>query len=63
MIADIGDISVNTFNIKSTVKLIREKIAEIIADGCRPLVLGGDHTISYPILQAMKVIDSMPARP
>lgn len=58
MIADIGDISVNTFNVNATVKLIKDKVAEIISNGCKPLILGGDHTISYPILQAMKVNSS-----
>ena len=27
----------------------------IIQTGCIPLALGGDHTMTYPILQAIKV--------
>ena len=56
MVADIGDISINTYNIKKTIKLIEEGIGKILAEGCRPLTLGGDHSITYPILRAIKVI-------
>jgi len=55
MVADIGDISVNTFNIKKSMKNIHENIGKILQEGCTPLVLGGCHTISYGILKAMKV--------
>ncbi|KAK3736275.1 hypothetical protein QZH41_020739, partial [Actinostola sp. cb2023] len=54
MVADVGDISVNTFNIKDSMKRIQDKIRAILDEGCRPLILGGDHTISYPILKAIK---------
>merc|ERR1712212_1332888 len=54
MVADIGDISINTYNIVKSCQLIREQVAQIISDGCIPLIMGGDHTISYPILQAFK---------
>ncbi|EDO37777.1 predicted protein [Nematostella vectensis] len=54
MVADVGDIPINNFNISKTVDIIRTKIEEFICDGCFPLTMGGDHTITYPILQAIK---------
>ena len=36
--------------------MIKETYSKILATGCKPLTLGGDHTVSYPILQAVKVI-------
>ena len=54
-VADIGDIAINPYHHKGNVGLIRKGIASILATGCKPLVMGGDHTVSYPILQAIKV--------
>ncbi|RUT30079.1 agmatinase [Arsenicitalea aurantiaca] len=51
--ADLGDVPINTFNLPENVGIIRGAIAGILAEDCIPLTLGGDHTISYPILQAM----------
>ncbi|CAL4124267.1 unnamed protein product [Meganyctiphanes norvegica] len=53
-VADIGDIRFNTFNLPEAVVDIRTEYEKIIKDGCIPLTLGGDHTITYPILQAIK---------
>ncbi|MBN3288835.1 SPEB protein, partial [Polyodon spathula] len=53
MVADIGDVNVNMYDLKDTCKRIREAYQKIVAGGCIPLTLGGDHTISYPILQAV----------
>ena len=55
MVADLGDIPINTYNLAATVQIIHKHIATIAGYGCIPLVLGGDHTISYPILQGIKV--------
>ncbi|KAF7660495.1 hypothetical protein LDENG_00281450 [Lucifuga dentata] len=53
MVADIGDVNVNLFDLKDTCKRIREAYRKIVANGCIPLTIGGDHTIAYPILQAV----------
>ncbi|HUF86597.1 MAG TPA: agmatinase [Thermohalobaculum sp.] len=52
-VADIGDVAINTFNLLDTVRIIEEAYDGILAHGCRPLSLGGDHTIPLPILRAM----------
>ncbi|XP_048872395.1 agmatinase, mitochondrial [Brienomyrus brachyistius] len=53
VVADIGDVNVNMYDLKDTCKRIREAYKKIVATGCVPLTMGGDHTISYPILQAI----------
>uniref|UniRef100_A0A7M4FNG4 Agmatinase (putative) n=2 Tax=Longirostres TaxID=1298654 RepID=A0A7M4FNG4_CROPO len=53
MVADLGDVNVNLYNLQDSCRQIREAFRKIVATGCIPLVLGGDHTITYPILQAV----------
>jgi len=55
MVADIGDIPINTYNLADTVNIIHKNVAAIAKLGCKPLILGGDHTITYPILRGIKV--------
>jgi guanidinobutyrase len=53
-VADIGDVAINTFNLQKSIPIIEQAYDEIIRNGCKPLTMGGDHTIVYPILSAMK---------
>ena len=53
-VADIGDVAINTFNLGASIDIIEAAFDEILGHGCRPLALGGDHTITLPILRAMK---------
>lgn len=53
-VADIGDVAINTFDLKKSVGLIEAAFDAILADGAIPLTLGGDHTLTWPILKAMK---------
>lgn len=52
-VADIGDVAINTFDLKDSVRLIEAAYDQLVATGCRPLTLGGDHTIALPVLRAM----------
>ncbi len=52
-IADIGDVATNTFDLKKSVELIEAAFDGILAHDCVPLTLGGDHTLTLPILRAM----------
>lgn len=52
-VADIGDVAVNTFNLPDSSRRIREAYQELLRHPVRPITLGGDHSISYPILQAI----------
>ncbi|KAH9498295.1 hypothetical protein Btru_006471 [Bulinus truncatus] len=53
-VADIGDVPFSLYNLPEAVKQIYRAYTNFIRNGCIPLTLGGDHTLSYPILQAMK---------
>jgi guanidinobutyrase len=53
-VADIGDVPINTFDLKKTVDIITNHYDGILAHGAIPLTLGGDHTLTWPILRAMK---------
>ncbi len=53
-VADIGDVAINTFNLSDSVAIIERAYDEIVTQGCRPLTLGGDHTIVLPILRALR---------
>ncbi len=53
-VADIGDVATNPYNLNDSIRRIEEAFAVILANGCRPLTLGGDHTIALPILRAIK---------
>ena len=52
-VADIGDVAINTFNLAASIAIIEKAYDGIIANGCRPLTLGGDHTIVLPIMRAL----------
>jgi guanidinobutyrase len=53
-VADLGDVPINTYNLTKSVDIITAHYRTVLAAGCIPLTLGGDHTIALPILRAMK---------
>jgi guanidinobutyrase len=53
-VADIGDVPINTFDLKKTIDIITSFYNDVLAHNCIPLTLGGDHTLTYPILRAIK---------
>ncbi|WP_404864018.1 agmatinase [Georhizobium sp. MAB10] len=53
-VADIGDVPINTFDLKKSVDIITEFYRGILAHDVIPLTLGGDHTLTWPILRAIK---------
>ena len=53
-IADIGDVPINTFNLGKSIELIEEHYDRVVELGARPVTIGGDHTITLPILRALK---------
>ncbi|HTS91981.1 MAG TPA: agmatinase [Stellaceae bacterium] len=52
-VADIGDVPINPYNLSDSIRIITEFYQKVVATGCRPLTLGGDHTIALPILRAI----------
>lgn len=55
-VADIGDVPINTFDLKKSVGIIEAFYDDILAGGTIPLTLGGDHTLTWPILKAMRKV-------
>ncbi|WP_299565442.1 agmatinase [uncultured Mycolicibacterium sp.] len=56
-VVDAGDIPANPFDIATAVDDIRTGVAELLAGGeKRVVLLGGDHTIALPALQAMHAV-------
>ncbi len=53
-VADIGDVPINTFDLKKSVGIITEYYRGVLAHGAIPLTLGGDHTLTWPILRAVR---------
>ena len=52
-VADLGDVPVNTYSLEKSVEIITGFYRPVLAAGCVPLTLGGDHTIALPILRAV----------
>ncbi|WP_120633001.1 agmatinase [Ruegeria sp. EL01] len=52
-IADIGDLAINTFSLSDSLKIIKESYDAILAKGVTPVAMGGDHSITLPILRAI----------
>ena len=52
-VADFGDLSVNPLSIEDTFRRIEQGIASLLDAGVRCVCVGGDHSISLPILRAV----------
>ncbi len=52
-VADIGDVAINTYDLKKSVDIVTEHYSEVLRHGCVPLTLGGDHTLTWPVLRAV----------
>ncbi|KFM80203.1 Agmatinase, mitochondrial, partial [Stegodyphus mimosarum] len=53
-VADLGDVPFPLYDIQQAVHHIKKFILQVLKEECTPLTMGGDHTITYPILQAIK---------
>ncbi len=51
--ADIGDVAINTFDLKDSVRRIETYFDGLMAAKVIPMTMGGDHTLSLPILRAI----------
>ncbi|MGV6848119.1 MAG: agmatinase [Marinibacterium sp.] len=52
-VADIGDLAINTFSLADSLKIIADSYRGILAAGVIPMAIGGDHSLTLPILRAM----------
>jgi guanidinobutyrase len=52
-VADLGDVPINTYSIAKSLDIVTAFYDEVLAAGCKPLTMGGDHTIALPILRSL----------
>ncbi|MCV2889256.1 agmatinase [Ruegeria aquimaris] len=52
-IADIGDLAINTFSLAESLRIIKESYDAILTHDVIPVAMGGDHSITLPILRAI----------
>ncbi len=51
-LVDYGDVAVEPTNIQENIKLISSEVGAIVQAGPTVIALGGDHSVSFPLLQA-----------
>jgi guanidinobutyrase len=52
-VADLGDVPINPYSLEKSLPIVSSFYDAVLAAGCRPLTLGGDHTIALPILRSI----------
>lgn len=50
-IADLGDVPLNAFSLSKSIRIIEDHYARLLEHDIIPVSIGGDHTISLPILR------------
>jgi agmatinase len=53
-IVDCGDVDVAYYDIDRNMRLITESVGAILARKALPVLLGGDHSVSFPIVKAFE---------
>ncbi|MEP4198072.1 MAG: agmatinase [Aliishimia sp.] len=52
-VADIGDLAINTFSLAKSLQIIADSYTAILQHNIIPAAIGGDHSITLPILRAI----------
>jgi guanidinobutyrase len=52
-VSDIGDLAINTFSLSDSLRIISESYDSILTHDVIPMAMGGDHSITLPILRAV----------
>ena len=52
-VADIGDVALNTFDLADSIGIIERWVDAVLSHGAIPMTIGGDHTLTLPILRAV----------
>lgn len=52
-VADWGDVAVNPFDIGEALATVEAAADSVLAEGTRLMTIGGDHTLSLPLLRSM----------
>lgn len=51
--ADLGDVAINTFSLHESIRIITEAYTSHLRHDFIPMTLGGDHTLTLPVLRAV----------
>ena len=51
-VADLGDVALNAYSLEKSVQIIESHFRTLLESNCKTISLGGDHTITLPILRA-----------
>jgi guanidinobutyrase len=51
-VADVGDVPLNAYSLEKSLTIIERHFDGLLATGARTIAIGGDHTITLPILRA-----------
>jgi arginase len=60
LLADVGDIVVPNEPGSHARAIIERDIAALVQTGARPIVLGGDHSITYPVIRGVAAAHARP---
>lgn len=52
-VADVGDVDASPVSIDKAYDAIEARMSAIVGAGARPIVVGGDHSITLPVLRAL----------
>jgi agmatinase len=52
-VADVGDVDAPPVSIERCYEVIEARVGAIVDAGARPILIGGDHSISLPVLRAL----------
>ena len=52
-VADVGDVDAAPVSIETCYRQVQERIGAIVDAGAKPIVIGGDHSITLPVLRAL----------
>ena len=52
-VADLGDVALNPYNLSACIEIIEQHYSAVLENAVTPVSIGGDHTITLPILRAI----------
>ena len=55
-VADVGDVALNSYNLLKSIDIIEAFFDDILGQRAKPATIGGDHTITLPILRAISKV-------
>lgn len=53
-IVDVGDVDILPTNVEGTFANITDSVSSIVSRGAKPVIIGGDHAISFPVVRAFE---------